>query len=895
LRREGKRREENVLEKIFRIFNFIRMVLMSYHRKVVFQRIEPKPMVPEREYKMDRLLIGNSNYRLFFYLIALSLAGTVNFSSSVASEAPSGLVYQGRIMKPDNSPLEAVSVLFDIEVYSPDGACLLFEETHTINMASSGGSFALTLGTGTPIGPSYSAKEVFSNTGTFTGAGPCSYSPSTGDSRRIRVTFDEGGGPVALQDQIVQSVPYALYASKLEGKGKSDFLQINTTTSALSQANANSLFQNATYTELLALAGGTSTVFAKSVDLPVSSGVLNLSGAGQGVRVLDAPAGGDYAVNKNYSDGKIGGKSIDAANFAGLANGESVKWDTTANSGLGGWVRYTPASTSGFVANGGQAGAVSLGSTDANSVSLLTNNTTRMTVNSSGLVGIGTGGPSTIHHLLQVGSGDGSTNLTEVKALFTNTGPSGIGIRNSSASVESFQIVNGSGGEIGMLTNHPLTISTNNAGRMTILNTGEVGVGTATPQHRFTSAVSDNDTSATGVAGAVAMRLTNSDATNNNNVILQFGDSSANGAAGIWAKITDHTNDYADLMLGTRSGGGFSEKITIKSSGNVGIGTSNPGYALEVNGNIASSMLFSGQVQAGSGTATFTSFQPQNGVGLFFPSGTNVALSTASTERLRIDTSGRVGIGTSVPYGNLHISHPGGTGLTNPAELRLLNSTVQGSSQIILGETDSAGEYDGMRIRYHSTSDGTYNALQVIGHYTGGDTSVHMSINRNDGYVGIGTTTPSELLEVIGNVKATSFISTSDARLKTNIQPIEGLPAVLRLQGLKYTWKSTGQSDAGVLAQEVEKVFPDAVRTDPVTGYKGVKYFYLIAPLIESAKELYEMCKANESLATQQTLELGSLKNENTNLKNRIGILENKLENLERRFEKLEKKLGINQ
>ncbi|MBK7842832.1 MAG: tail fiber domain-containing protein [Bdellovibrionales bacterium] len=729
---------------------------MSYHREVVFQRIELKPMVPEREYKMDRLLIGHPNYRLFSYLIALNLAGTLSFSTSLASEAPSGLVYQGRIMKPDNSPLEAVSVLFDIEVYSPDGACLLFEETHTINMASSGGSFALTLGTGTPIGPSYSAKEVFSNTGTFTGAGPCSYSPSTGDSRRIRVTFDEGGGPVALQDQIVQSVPYALYASKLEGKGKSDFLQINTTTSALSQANANSLFQNATYTELLALAGGTSTVFAKSVDLPVSSGVLNLSGAGQGVRVLDAPAGGDYAVNKNYSDGKIGGKSIDAANFASLADGESLKWDTTANSGLGGWVRFTPASTSGFVVNGGQAGAVSLGSTNANSVSLLTNNTTRMTVNSSGLVGIGTGGPSTIHHLLQVGSGDGSTNLTEVKTLFTNTGPSGIGIRNSSASVESFQIVNGSEGEIGMLTNHPLKISTNNAGRMTILNTGEIGIGTSTPSTALhivgtvtvaesgTNSVSIGNGNSTSATGAIAIGRGNSAGNNTNSTAVGHSNNSSLGGVSFGrGNTTSHSTAIA-----------FGDGNTV----------------------------------SGSGAAAF-------------------------------------GIGVS-------------------------NSTA---NSLMIGPSDAA-------------------KMTIL----------------SSGNVGIGTTTPSELLEVIGNVKATSFISTSDVRLKTNIQPIEGLPAVLRLQGLKYTWKSTGQSDAGVLAQEVEKIFPDAVRTDPVTGYKGVKYLYLIAPLIESAKELYEMCKANEMLASQQTQELAILKNENTNLKNKI-------ENLERRFEELEKKLGINQ
>ncbi|MBK8200855.1 MAG: hypothetical protein IPK68_00510 [Bdellovibrionales bacterium] len=292
----------------------------------------------------------SANQSPFVCFDILIFAGILGFGSSqvsFASEAPSGLVYQGRIMKPDSNPLEAVSVTFDVSVFSQDGICLLYEETHTINMTSSGGSFALPLGSGVPIGPAYSLKEVFSNTGSFTGGGSCPYSPLTGHSRLLRVTFDEGSGAVALQDQTINSVPYALYASKLEGKGKSEFLQVNTTTSDLSQANANSLFQNATYTELMALAGGTSTVFAKSADLPVSSGVLNLSGAGQGVRVLDVPAGGDYAVNKNYSDGKIGGKAIDAADFAGLANGESLKWDTSANSGLGGWVRYSPPSTSG--------------------------------------------------------------------------------------------------------------------------------------------------------------------------------------------------------------------------------------------------------------------------------------------------------------------------------------------------------------------------------------------------------------------------------------------------------------------------------------------------------------------------------------------------------------------
>ncbi|MBK8204782.1 MAG: hypothetical protein IPK68_21565 [Bdellovibrionales bacterium] len=72
------------------------------------------------------------------------------------SEAPSDLVYQGRIFKPDSSALEASNVLFDVSVYSPDGSCLLYEESHSVNMAGSGGSFSLALGMGTPVGAAYS-------------------------------------------------------------------------------------------------------------------------------------------------------------------------------------------------------------------------------------------------------------------------------------------------------------------------------------------------------------------------------------------------------------------------------------------------------------------------------------------------------------------------------------------------------------------------------------------------------------------------------------------------------------------------------------------------------------------------------------------------------------------
>jgi hypothetical protein len=124
------------------------------------------------------------------------------------------------------------------------------------------------------------------------------------------------------------------------------------------------------------------------------------------------------------------------------------------------------------------------------------------------------------------------------------------------------------------------------------------------------------------------------------------------------------------------------------------------------------------------------------------------------------------------------------------------------------------------------------------------------------GSVGIGTKTPGEKLEVNGNVKAASFISTSDERLKKDIRPMAGLDAILKLRGVGYNLASTGEGDAGVLAQELEQVLPDAVRADGATGYKGVKYNYLLAPLVESTKELYTI--------------IGALRKENAGLRVRL-------------------------
>jgi len=84
-------------------------------------------------------------------------------------------------------------------------------------------------------------------------------------------------------------------------------------------------------------------------------------------------------------------------------------------------------------------------------------------------------------------------------------------------------------------------------------------------------------------------------------------------------------------------------------------------------------------------------------------------------------------------------------------------------------------------------------------------------------------------------VSATNFNTTSDINLKENIKPIEdSLNKVLQLNGIEFDWKDNQQPSIGVIAQEVEKVFPSLVKT---AKNKSVNYNGLIGVLIEAVKE----------------------------------------------------------
>ena len=92
-----------------------------------------------------------------------------------------------------------------------------------------------------------------------------------------------------------------------------------------------------------------------------------------------------------------------------------------------------------------------------------------------------------------------------------------------------------------------------------------------------------------------------------------------------------------------------------------------------------------------------------------------------------------------------------------------------------------------------------------------------------------------------GNITAISVTETSDRRLKKNIQPLKNtLKNVIKMNGVFYQWKDEvrgKEKQIGLIAQEVEVVYPEFVHTD-LGGMKSVNYSKMVTVLIEAIKEL---------------------------------------------------------
>jgi hypothetical protein len=91
------------------------------------------------------------------------------------------------------------------------------------------------------------------------------------------------------------------------------------------------------------------------------------------------------------------------------------------------------------------------------------------------------------------------------------------------------------------------------------------------------------------------------------------------------------------------------------------------------------------------------------------------------------------------------------------------------------------------------------------------------------------------------NIVVLEVTEMSDSALKKDVKSInDGLEVINKLRGVTYSWKndSTGQRNAGLIAQEVEKVIPGMVHTTKDSNEKSLAYSQVIPYLIEAIKEL---------------------------------------------------------
>ncbi len=126
------------------------------------------------------------------------------------------------------------------------------------------------------------------------------------------------------------------------------------------------------------------------------------------------------------------------------------------------------------------------------------------------------------------------------------------------------------------------------------------------------------------------------------------------------------------------------------------------------------------------------------------------------------------------------------------------------------------------------------------------------NIYFNKGNVSIGTSYIDSWYKLHVNGFVTSNNGMSDERLKTDIKPLgKVLSKIMKLQGVRYRWNREDfvmpnrDIDIGMIAQDVEKEFPELIERSHHEGYLGIEYGKFTAVLVEGIKELK---KENDSL-----------------------------------------------
>jgi len=284
------------------------------------------------------------------------------------------------------------------------------------------------------------------------------------------------------------------------------------------------------------------------------------------------------------------------------------------------------------------------------------------------------------------------------------------------------------------------------------------------------------------------------------------------------------------------SGADFTGDVT--TTGDVGIGTSTPNTPQAVNLHISgtSSAI---RMSDTSNSLTGNLYASGGEFSILTSTSHPITFKTANSEAMRIDSSGNVGINESSPLGKLHVkTGESGAGVNASASDLVLEDVTDAGMSIISTGTGN--------IYFGDVANGS------VGRISYSHSNNALSFNTN--------AAERMRLESDGDLHADGDViaystTISDIRLKDNIVGINNaLAKVGQLNGYTFEYKADGKVSAGVIAQEVEAVLPEAVsekqlplKTDDDQEYKVVNYDALHGLLIEAIKELTERVEALEA------------------------------------------------
>lgn len=124
------------------------------------------------------------------------------------------------------------------------------------------------------------------------------------------------------------------------------------------------------------------------------------------------------------------------------------------------------------------------------------------------------------------------------------------------------------------------------------------------------------------------------------------------------------------------------------------------------------------------------------------------------------------------------------------------------------------------------------------------------SFDMDNGRLGIKKLNPSYELDVNGTIRVGGTVYNSDRKLKNNIKPLDNYNDILNVEPSRFTWKENRKDDIGIIAQDVEKYFPEFVSEK--NDIKSIDYPKIVVPLLgvvqAQQKQIENLTKRIETL-----------------------------------------------